>query len=156
MRGGIRKTNREKTPEIIKKKLQASILEVSEEENANLKEELKKAKEAKEGISLIKKYENLAKIINIVGKQGELFKRFKEEDEFFDRVDQSRSKIYFKIRLFNFLCKFLVLKNSTLTPSYFKSNLKQIKKVCQANPDIVGNKRNICSIIFYSFYPCFG
>ena len=108
--------------------MQASILEVSEEENANLKEELKKAKEAKEGISLIKKYENLAKIINIVGKQGELFKRFKEEDEFFDRVDQSRSKIYFKIRLFNFLCKFLVLKNSTLTPSYFKSNLKQIKK----------------------------
>ena len=128
MRGGIRKTNREKTPEIIKKKLQASILEVSEEENANLKEELKKAKEAKEGISLIKKYENLAKIINIVGKQGELFKRFKEEDEFFDCVDLSRSKIYFKIRLFKFLCKFPVLKSSTLTPSYFKSNLKQMKK----------------------------
>ena len=128
MRGGIRKTNREKTPEIIKKKLQASILEVSEEENANLKEELKKAKEAKEGISLIKKYENLAKIISIVGKQGELFKRFKEEDEFFDCVDLSRSKIYFKIRLFKFLCKFPVLKNSTLTPSYFKSNLKQMKK----------------------------
>ena len=128
MRGGIRKTNREKTPEIIKKKLQASILEVSEEENANLKEELKKAKEAKEGISLIKKYENLAKIINIVGKQGELFKRFKEEDEFFDCVDLSRSKIYFKIRLFKFLCKFPVLKNSTLAPSYFKSNLKQMKK----------------------------
>ena len=156
MRGGVRKTNRKKTPEIIQKELQASILEVSEEENANLKEELKKAKEAKEGISLIKKYENLAKIINIVGKQGELFKRFKEEDEFFDCVDLSRSKIYFKIRLFKFLCKFPVLKNSTLTPSYFKSNLKQIKKVCQANPDIVGNKRNICSIIFYSFYPCFG
>ena len=107
--------------------MQASILEVSEEENANLKE-LKKAKEAKEGISLIKKYENLAKIINIVGKQGELFKRFKEEDEFFDCVDLSRSKIYFKIRLFKFLCKFPVLKNSTLTPSYFKSNLKQMKK----------------------------
>ena len=76
MRWGVRKTNREKTPEIFKKKLQASIPEVSEEEKAYLKEELKNAKEAKEGISLIKKYENLAKIINIVGKQGELFKRF--------------------------------------------------------------------------------
>ena len=156
MRWGVRKTNREKTPEIFKKKLQASIPEVSEEEKAYLKEELKNAKEAKEGISLIKKYENLAKIINIVGKQGELFKRFKEEDEFFDCVDLSRSKVYFKIRLFKFLCKFRMLKNSTLTPSYLKSKLKQIKKVCKANPDIIGNKRNICSIIFYSFYPCFG
>ena len=118
---------------MIKKKLQESILEVSEEENANLNEEVKNAKSLKEGISLIKKYENLLKgankkIINMVGKQGELPKRFKEEDEFFDCGGLSRSNIYFKMRLFKFFCKFPVLKNSTLTPSYFKSNLKQIKK----------------------------
>ena len=35
-RGSERKTNRKKTPEIIKKDLQESVLEVSEEENANL------------------------------------------------------------------------------------------------------------------------
>ena len=78
------------------------------------------------------------KIINIVGKQGELLKRFKEVDEFFDCVGLSRSNIYFKIRLFKFLCEFPVLKNSTLTPSYFKSNLKQIKKVSKSNADIFG------------------
>ena len=71
--------------------MQESILEVCEEENTNLNDEVKNAKSLKEGISLVKKYKNLLKgankkIINIVRKQGELFKRFKEEDEFFDLV----------------------------------------------------------------------
>ena len=87
---------------MIKKELQASTIEVSEKGNANLNEEVKNTKEVKEGISLVKKYENLLKrankkIINIVGKQGKLLKRFKEEDEFFDCVGLSRSNIYFKI-----------------------------------------------------------
>ena len=76
---------------MIKKQLQESILEVCEEENTNLNDEVKNAKSLKEGISLVKKYKNLLKgankkIINIVRQQGELFKRFKEEDEFFDLV----------------------------------------------------------------------
>ena len=65
--------------------MQESILEVSEEENANLNEEVKDVKNLNEGISLVQKYENVLKgankkMINIVGKQGELLKRFKEED----------------------------------------------------------------------------
>ena len=80
--------------ELIKIELQESILEVSEEENANLNEDVKNVKSLNEGISLMQKYENLLKsenkkIINIVGKQGELFKRFKEEDKFFDCVGLS-------------------------------------------------------------------
>ena len=98
----MRKTNSKKTPKIIKKELQESVLEVSEEENANLNEEVKKVKSLNEGILLIQKYENLLKganqkIINIVGKQGELLKRFKDEDEFFDCVGLSRSNIYFNM-----------------------------------------------------------
>ena len=89
----------------------------------------------------MQKYQNLLKgankkIINIVGKQGELLKRFKEEDEFFSNVGLGRSNIYFKMRLFKFLCKFPVLKNSALAPSYFKSNIKMTKNVCKANSDI--------------------
>ena len=62
--------------------------------------------------------------------------------------------IYFKIRLHKILCKFTLLKKSTLTSSYFKSNFKLIKKV----------SKNICFIIFRhclynfvqpgEFYPC--
>ena len=70
--------NKQKTPELIKKELLASILEVFNEEEGYLQinEEV--------GMALVKKYEDLLKgankkIINIVGKQGELLKRFKEE-----------------------------------------------------------------------------
>ena len=128
---------------MIKKELQESILKASEEEKANLNEEVKNVKSLNERISLVQKYKNLLKgankkIINIVGKQGELLKRFKEEDEFFNSVGLSKLNIYFKMRLFKFLCKFPVLKNSTLTPNYFRSNMKLIKKVFKANADIFG------------------
>ena len=82
----MRKTNR-KTPKIIKKELQESVLEVSEEQNANLNEEVKNRKSLNQGISLVKKYENLLKgankkVINIVGKQGQLLKRLKKRMNF--------------------------------------------------------------------------
>ena len=74
------KNKQEKTPETIKKEFLASKLEVSNEEEGYLQrnEELKDAKELKNGTSL-EKYEDLLKganrkIINIVGKQGELLK----------------------------------------------------------------------------------
>ena len=43
-----RKTNEKKTPEMIKKELQSSILEVVEEEHLNLNEGVKNAKEVKD------------------------------------------------------------------------------------------------------------
>ena len=59
--------NEKKTPEMLKKEL----LEVFEEEDLNMNEEIKNTKEVKDGISLVKKYEDLLKganrkIINIV------------------------------------------------------------------------------------------
>ena len=63
------------------------MLEVfdQKEDFLQMDQEVKNAKEAKDGISLIKKYEDLLKganrkIINIVGKQGELLKRFKDSN----------------------------------------------------------------------------
>ena len=93
-------------------------------------------------IALVKKYENILKgtkkkIIKIVGKQSELLKCFRDEDEFFDRIDLSRSNIYFKTSLYKFLHKFPLLKNSIpLLKNYFKSNGKLIEKVCKTNVNI--------------------
>ena len=63
------------------------MLEVfdQKEDFLQMDQEVKNAKEPKDGISLIKKYEDLLKganrkIINIVGKQGELLKRFKDSN----------------------------------------------------------------------------
>ena len=74
-------------------------------------------------------------------KTGQDPEKLKEEDDFFNCVGLSRFNIYFKVRLQKFLCKFSVLKNSTLTPSYFKSNFKLIKKVCKSNADVFGDKK---------------
>ena len=63
------------------------------------------------------------KILNVVGKQGELLKCFRDEDEFFDRIGLGRSNIYFKISLYKFLRKFTLLKNSTLTSYILKLSL---------------------------------
>ena len=73
MRGAARKMKKKKTPEIIKQELQ------------HMNEEVKNVKELKNGISLVKKYEDLLKgvnrkIIHIVGKQGELLKRDNEKE----------------------------------------------------------------------------
>ena len=94
-----------------------------------MNEEVKNAKELKDGIFLTRKYEDLLKggnrkIINIVGKEGELLKRFKDSQYFLDCVGLSQTNIYFKISLYKILCKFPVLQNSTLTSSYFQSNFK--------------------------------
>ena len=93
---------------------------------------MRKAKEPREALLLIKKYEDFLKgqhrkIMNIVRKQEEFLKKFKESDEFFSRVGLSRSNIYFRIRLHQFLCKFPILKKSTLYSSYYKSNFNLIK-----------------------------
>ena len=75
------------------------------EDYLELNEKVKNAKQPKDGIYLVKKYEDLIKetnrrIVNVVGKQGELLKRFKDSDEFSSRVGLSRSNIYFKIGLY--------------------------------------------------------
>ena len=71
---------------MIKKELLTSLVEHSdgEEDYLELNEEVRNAKETRDGIALVKKYENVLKgtnkkIINIVGKQGEILKRFRDE-----------------------------------------------------------------------------
>ena len=88
MTGGSRKVKKNKTPEIVKQELLASIAENSdgEKDYLVLNEEVRNAKEPQDGIALVKKYENLLKgtnkkIINIERERGELLKRFRDEDE---------------------------------------------------------------------------
>ena len=115
-----------KTPETIKEELLASILEVFEEEDyLQICQEVKNAKE------------------------GELLKRLKDSDEFFDGVGFSRSNVYFKIRLYKFLCKFPALRNSTLTSSYFKNNFKILKKFARQKQTYLVRKSK--KHLFYYF-----
>ena len=94
----------------VKQELLASFVEHSdgEEDYSELIEEVRNAKEPQDGIDSAKKCGNLLKattkkIINIVGKQSEILKRFRDEDGFFHRLGLSRSNIYFKNSLYKFL-----------------------------------------------------
>ena len=75
MRSVTRNTKKKKTPEAIKQELLVSIIEIADEEDyIEMSEEVKNAKELKDAVSLVKKYEDLLKganrkIINIVGKR---------------------------------------------------------------------------------------
>ena len=100
MRSGSRKVKKSNTSEIVKQKLLASIAEHSdgEEDYFELNEKVRNAKQPRDSIALVKKYENILKgtkkkIIKIVGTQSELLKCFRDEDEFFDRIDLSRSTL---------------------------------------------------------------
>ena len=135
MRSAARRVRKKKTPEIIKRELLASILEVFEGKDY-----------LKDGKCSVKKYEGLLKeanrkIIHIIGKQEELLKKFKDSNEYFVGVGLNRSNIYFKISLYKFLCKFPLLKNSTLTSSYFNGNFKSIKNVCKTKAEVFGEKK---------------
>ena len=62
--------------------------------------------------------------------------------------------IYFKFSLRKFLRKFPLLKHSPLTPSYFKTSFKAIKKVCRANVNIFTEekRKKLVSLFFIYFF----
>ena len=70
---------KKKTQKAIKKELPGSLIEFEDEDELELKELVKNLKESKKAITLIKRYKNILKaqnkkIINLVGKQGELLR----------------------------------------------------------------------------------
>ena len=66
MHGAARKTSEKKTPELIKQKLLASLVDYSDGEGdyLELNEEIRNAKELQDAIDLVKKYEDLLKAAN--------------------------------------------------------------------------------------------
>ena len=86
-------------------------MENKDDNKSVLNEVVRNANQANEVIIVIKKYKLLLKgenrkMIGMMGKQGELLKKIKETEEFFNHVDFSRSNIYFKIRMYKFLTSF--------------------------------------------------
>ena len=69
------------------------------------------------------------KIINIVGKQGELLKK---GWTFWLRWLRQSNK-YFKIRLYKFLCKFPVLKKSSFEPFVLNLSFRKLYEILVYN-----------------------
>ena len=127
---------RNKTNESIKRELLNSLKDNDDVEEQRLNETANNVSNSQEAIVIIRRYKVIIKTqnkkaIQYIGKQGELLKKFKNSEIFFDNIGQSRLTRYFKISLYKFLKKYPLLKTSTLQSSYFKNNFKAIKVVCK-------------------------
>ena len=68
--------------------------------------------------------------------QEKIFKRFKEKEKFQQMVGKlkiHKSTIIFKINVFKLIEKYPKLMRSSMTLTFLKNYLKDIKKVCEEN-----------------------
>ena len=90
---------------------------------------------------IIKKYEQIFRVkrkgnISIAFHQGKIFKQFKEKEKFQEMVGKlniHKSTIIFKINVFKLIEKYPKLMRSSVTLTFLKDYLKDIKKVCEEN-----------------------
>ena len=103
---------KKKSNETIKRELLNSLKENDDVEEQGLNETANSVNNSQEPIAIIRRYVEIIKTqnkkaIGYTGKQGELLKKFKDTENFFDNVGQSKSTIYFKISLDELLKKIL-------------------------------------------------
>ena len=123
--------------EEIKKQLLDSMIidEVAEFENLN--KEAEEVQDPEEAAEIIKRYEDVIKtkkkgIINVAYHQGQVFKRFKEKQEFAKLVSElgiHKTTIIFKINIFKLCEKYLKLLKSSIGLGFFKNCQKDIKAI---------------------------
>ena len=80
------------------------------------------------GITIIKCFDVIIKIhnkkiVSILAKQRKILKAFKELEQFSETVGLSKPTIYFKINLYNFVSKYLILKKLIQSSHYFFKNI---------------------------------
>ena len=83
--------NKKKSNETIKRELLNLLQENDNVEEQELNETVKNANNSQEVIVMIRRYEDIIKKARwYIVKQGELFKKFKDTENVFDSVGQSR------------------------------------------------------------------
>ena len=127
--------------EEIKKQLLDSMIidEVAEFENLN--KEAEEVQDPEEAAEIIKQYEDVIKtkkkgIINVAYHEGQVFKTFKEKQNFLKLVSElgiHKTTISFKINIFKLCEKYHKLLKSSIALGFFKNYHKDIKAICKEN-----------------------
>ena len=92
-------------------------------------------------MKIIKECENISKtnkkeIIGFAYEQGKIFKKFKEDTNFKNLVEQfgiSKSTIIFKINIVKLVAKYNKLLKSSMTLNFLQSYYTDIKSICKEN-----------------------
>ena len=105
----------------------------------DLNEEAEKIEDPEKAAEIIKRCEDIIKtknkrIINVAYYQGQIFKRFKEEEKFVKLVSElgiHKNTIIFKINVFKLCKKHPKLLKSLIGLGFFKNYHKNIKAICK-------------------------
>ena len=102
----------------------------------DLNELAEKVQKPEEAADIIKQYEEILRtkrkgIVSVVYYQGKIFKGFKEKETLIQIVNKlkiNKSTIIFKINIFKLIEKHPGLRKSSVTLSFLKNYLKDIRK----------------------------
>ena len=130
----LKRIAKKKLNEIITQELLNLLQEYDDVEEQGLNETANNVNNFQEANKIINRYEDIIKrqnkkAIGYIDKKGELFKKFKDTENLFDNVVQSRSTINFKILFYKFLRIYSTFKKPILQSSYFKNNFETNKVV---------------------------
>lgn len=133
-----KRASKKKMKEIAKTESLDLFMENIEIQEPNLEEQTNSMADLTEAITMIKWYEEIIriknrKVVNFGRRQEKLPKKVKDNQNFFETMNQSKTKICFKINLNKFLNIYPVLKRFMLSSKLFKNNFKLIKMVCKTN-----------------------
>ena len=130
----LKRIAKKKLNEIITQELLNLLQEYDDVEEQGLNETANNVNNFQEANKIINRYEDIIKrqnkkAVGYIDKKGELFKKFKDTENLFDNVVQSRSTINFKILFYKFLRIYPTFKKPILQSSYFKNNFETNKVV---------------------------
>ena len=116
-----------------------TIDEIAEFENLN--KEAEEVHDPEEAAEIIKQYEDVIKtkkkgIINVAYHEGQVFKTFKEKQNFLKLVSElgiHKTTISFKINIFKLCEKYCKLLKSSIGLGFLKNYHKDIKAICKEN-----------------------
>lgn len=145
-------TTQKKTVEIVKEELFDSILETENQDDVDLDEVVRNTNNPQEVVILIKRYESIPKrknmrIINVAGNQRLLLKTFQDERWIFG---------YGGIEpIAEVLQEYIILQDSNLELSYFKTNFRLISKACRKNLSLFKSSISISYVTQQTVHPTF-
>ena len=122
----------------------------------NKPEELNKkanrVQKSEDATTIIKKYKEIIRtkkksIVCITYYQGKVFRRFKEKEKFIRRVNEfkvHKTTMIFKMNIIKLIDKHPQLMKSSVTLGFLKNCYKDIKQICNENPNEFEQVKVIC------------
>lgn len=140
-------TSKKKTKKKVKKELSDSLKENNDSKEPGIDPAADAITDRLEAVRIVQRYKEVIKsqnkiMIGYVGKQGQLFKKLRETEQFLENVGQSKPRVCFKIELYKYLKKYFTLIKSTLSSNYWQKNFKIVKEVCKNKVNFFSRARD--------------